>query len=269
VEAAIMCNSGKYLCAAIAATLALTAHSVRADQVSRFDAGAEGWVVVNGGSSIAWDSARGNPPGGVRSSDAMGNRLWYFSAPVAYRGDLSQYVGGSLSWDLLGLTTTLSPAGAAADVIIEGPAGRIGFPIDGNIDQATWQTFTVPLVAGNWFVVGAFPASTPSGSPIAVEQFNAVMANVTGLYIQGEYRNGSDQSVLDNVRLEAPLSCNYDYNQDENVDLVDAQQMAQVAAGVITADPSWLSGDLNGDENADLADAQILAAFVANGICGL
>jgi subtilisin-like proprotein convertase family protein len=61
--------------------------------------------------------------------------------------------------------------------------------------------------------------------------------------------------------------CNYDYNQDENVDLTDAQLMAQVAAGIITADPSWLSGDMNGDENADLTDAQQLAQFVASGIC--
>jgi subtilisin-like proprotein convertase family protein len=61
--------------------------------------------------------------------------------------------------------------------------------------------------------------------------------------------------------------CEYDYNQDENVDLTDAQLMAQVAAGLITADPSWLSGDLNNDENADLTDAQILAQYVASGVC--
>jgi hypothetical protein len=70
------------------------------------------------------------------------------------------------------------------------------------------------------------------------------------------------------LTLTPPSSpCDYDYNQDENVDLTDAQLMAQVAAGVITADPSWLSGDLNGDENADLTDAQILAQFVASGNC--
>jgi hypothetical protein len=45
--------------------------------------------------------------------------------------------------------------------------------------------------------------------------------------------------------------------------------MAQVAAGIITADPSWLSGDLNNDENADLTDAQLLAAYVASGVCGV
>jgi hypothetical protein len=66
-----------------------------------------------------------------------------------------------------------------------------------------------------------------------------------------------------------PSPCNYDYNQDENVDLTDAQNMAAVAAGTLTPGPRWLDGDLNGDENADLTDAQILAQFVATGVCPL
>jgi len=66
-----------------------------------------------------------------------------------------------------------------------------------------------------------------------------------------------------------PGPCNYDFNQDENTDLIDAQQMAQVFVGLIINQPGWLDGDLNGDENADLADAQLLAAFVVTGICGV
>jgi hypothetical protein len=64
-------------------------------------------------------------------------------------------------------------------------------------------------------------------------------------------------------------SCDYDFNQDENVDLLDAQQMAQVFVGLLTPESNWLDGDLNGDENADLTDAQILAAFVVSGNCAL
>jgi hypothetical protein len=64
-------------------------------------------------------------------------------------------------------------------------------------------------------------------------------------------------------------TCDYDFNQDENVDLTDAQQMAQVFVGLITPEATWLSGDLNGDENADLTDAQLLAAYVVTGNCGL
>jgi hypothetical protein len=66
-----------------------------------------------------------------------------------------------------------------------------------------------------------------------------------------------------------PLACEYDFNQDENVDLSDAQLMAQVAAGLLVRDPAWLDGDLNNDENADLTDAQILASYVASGVCGV
>ncbi len=64
-------------------------------------------------------------------------------------------------------------------------------------------------------------------------------------------------------------TCDYDFNQDENVDLLDAQQMAQVFVGLLTPESNWLDGDLNGDENADLTDAQLLAAFVVSGNCGL
>jgi hypothetical protein len=63
--------------------------------------------------------------------------------------------------------------------------------------------------------------------------------------------------------------CDYDFNQDENVDLLDAQQMAQVFVGLTPPGPGWLSGDVNGDENADLTDAQILAAYVTTGACPL
>ena len=64
-------------------------------------------------------------------------------------------------------------------------------------------------------------------------------------------------------------SCDYDFNQDENVDLLDTQQMAQVFVGLISPGAGWLDGDLNGDENADLTDAQLLAAFVVTGQCNL
>jgi hypothetical protein len=68
--------------------------------------------------------------------------------------------------------------------------------------------------------------------------------------------------------VDTRVGCNYDFNQDENVDLTDAQLMAQVFVGLVTPEANWLSGDLNGDENADLTDAQVLAQFVVTGTCG-
>jgi hypothetical protein len=76
-------------------------------------------------------------------------------------------------------------------------------------------------------------------------------------------------SVDANASLVSPgqRTCSYDFNQDENFDLVDAQNMAQVVVGLRTADPSWLDGDFNGDENFDLTDAQQVAQAVVTGTC--
>jgi hypothetical protein len=79
--------------------------------------------------------------------------------------------------------------------------------------------------------------------------------------------SGRGSATTITVRVGNPATCEYDFNQDENVDLTDAQLMAQVAAGIISPEAGWLDGDLNLDENADLTDAQILAAYVASGVC--
>jgi hypothetical protein len=87
-----------------------------------------------------------------------------------------------------------------------------------------------------------------------------------GRVIAGWAYNTTTQRYLGYVAT-LPLACEYDFNRDENIDLTDAQQMAQVFVGLIPAQPTWLDGDLNGDENADLTDAQLLAAFVVTGVC--
>jgi lysophospholipase L1-like esterase len=57
-------------------------------------------------------------------------------------------------------------------------------------------------------------------------------------------------------------ACDLDFNRDENQDLLDAQQLAQVVVGLLSPEPTWLEGDINRDENVDLADAQLLARVV-------
>ena len=193
--------------ALVALTLSALAPLAQADITSTFDSDAEGWTAVNGGDAVTWNAAWGNPGGAIRSGDATSGRLWYFAAPTAYHGDLSSYVGGSVTWDLLGLTGG-SAAGQSSDVILEGTAGRIGYAIPGNIDLATWQTFSVPLTFSGWYFTPAFPSTSATGTAVTEAEFAAVLANITGFFIQGEYRNGDDAARLDNVlvRVPAPAS---------------------------------------------------------------
>jgi hypothetical protein len=85
----------------------------------------------------------------------------------------------------------------------------------------------------------------------------------------GEYDCVVTNSCGTTISSSAVVYCfvDYDYNQDENVDLVDAQDLAQVFVGLRQPEANWLDGDLNGDENADLTDAQLLATFVVSGVC--
>jgi len=78
----------------------------------------------------------------------------------------------------------------------------------------------------------------------------------------------SGDLVIRAVVERVPQSlCDYDYNQDENVDLADAQNIAQVFVGLLTPGANWLSGDFNNDENVDLLDAQQLAVYITTGQC--
>ncbi len=109
-----------------------------------------------------------------------------------------------------------------------------------------------------WLVNGQIVGTGPAPSILLTEGVNEVTLIVT---------DNLGATGFDSLIVTVGRSCNYDFNQDENVDLLDAQQMAQVFVGSLTPESNWLTGDLNRDENADLTDAQLLAQFVVTGSC--
>ncbi len=117
----------------------------------------------------------------------------------------------------------------------------------------------------------------PSNKSTATDELVTVPVNNPQGATQMRVRFSDAESgfwALSNISITGVVGtpvfpCNYDFNQDENVDLTDAQLMAQVFVGLVTPEANWLDGDLNRDENADLTDAQILAQFVVTGVCNL
>lgn len=143
----------------------------------------------------------------------------------------------------------------------------------------------IPFDPASW--IDLTPGTNTVAGPSGPLEFNAAGTDTGTLTVDREAFLGWPASTLigsfrciigsacgDVITQEAVMttsdrcSC-YDFNSDENVDLLDAQQMAQVFVGLITPQPDWLSGDLNADENADLSDAQALAVFVVSGTCGV
>jgi len=241
----------------------VAANVAQADVVSTFDTGVEGWTLANGGFfPLAWSATLGNPGGCLQGREGSGGRLWYYAAPAAFYGDQSSMIGGSLSWDIRNIITG-SLAGAAADVILHGAGIRIGYAIPGNADLPEWQTFSVPLSASGWFVMpGGFPDTPFTGTPVTESQFADVLADVTALYIQGEYRNGGDSSALDNVIMAPAIcpACAADYDGNGGVDGGD------LAAFFTDFEAGEGCADVDGNGGVDGGDlAEFFLVFEAGG----
>ncbi len=135
---------------------------------------------------------------------------------------------------------------------------------------SNWQ----PIVEGvnEFFGTYLFDASGATAATLTVDRGQLLWQSGGEFRVIADNQCGILASRAATLLLSDDPSaspCDYDFNRDENVDLLDAQQMAQVFVGLITPEATWLDGDLNGDENADLTDAQLLAAYVVTGVCGV
>lgn len=192
----------------------LSSASAQAWVQSTFDTGTDGWTIIsnNGGCAIGalatpqifvWASTGGNPGGYFfRSSETPGVTTSFFRAPAAYHGDQSSAMGGLLAFDLKQSATNSQFDNP--DVIIIG-GGLVLFYNTAFNPRTTWTHYEVPLRAGaGWFVGGC----TTEATELDLE---AVMSDITELWIRGEFRSGGDTCSLDNVIVTV---CAADFNTD-------------------------------------------------------
>ena len=193
-----------YLTKAVAvAGVAICAHAASAQIVSAFDTDDEGWSTINDTSSFGFDSTLGNPPGSVVGVDQVRGGIWYFSAPSKFLGDRSGSLGLTLSWEILGVTGNQALGGNRADVYLSSGSTLVGIDLDVTPSTSSFTGVTVTLDAAGWEFVSS-GNGTMSGTAVDAATFQSVLANLDGLFIRGEYTNGSDSAALDNVVLEVP-----------------------------------------------------------------
>ncbi len=201
------------------------------------------------------------PPVGptpVLGCSITGGEVYRGNAIPCFRGHyiFADYCSGDIySFRMVGNTITeLTDRRAQLD-----PPGT---PSLGNIvsfgTDASGEMYVVDQAGGEVFKIVAGTATGPDCNN------NSIIDSCD--IAQGTSLDANANGIPDECEVGP---CDYDFNQDENIDLLDAQQMAQVFVGLLTPGANWLDGDLNGDENADLTDAQILAAYVVTGDCGL
>lgn len=166
---------------------------------TRFTFGLDGWTVTNG--TETREASGGNPGGNIRAVEG-GSGVYAYEAPTKYLGDKSDFIGGTLSFDLK-QDGDASPYDDS-DVTLTG-AG-LTLVIDAGDNPGTdWTSYTVGLGLGAGWKVGSL------GGRIATEdEILSVLSDLESLRIRGEFVNGStdDASNLDNVVLtdSAPVA---------------------------------------------------------------
>jgi hypothetical protein len=186
--------------------LGLAAQAASADVVSSFSSNDEGWrglsftdfstnnfTVNNGPYSLNYHATGGNPGGYVGVDVDPDSGYFTFLAPSAYLGNMTGATG--LSYDFI------HPSGAInlnfLDVILEGGGLRLIFKSSPDFGpDGTWKTVNASFTPSAAWHVTNYNGVAPTAG-----QFQTVLANLTGLYINGEYTNGSESAGLDNVRL--------------------------------------------------------------------
>jgi len=169
-----------------------------------FDTDDQGWSVANDGTGFMWDSAIGNNGlGAIRARDVVSGNIWLFSAPTDVQGNLSALYNTSISYDILGITGSHTNLGGdRADIILTGAGLSIGIDAGTQPVNDQWTSASALVSAdADWKIISAFSDATLSGTLATQQQIESILADLTGLYIRGEYTNGGDATAIDNVNF--------------------------------------------------------------------
>lgn len=182
-----------------------------AAQTSTFNSSNENWRASGDptNTDAFWEPTGGNPGGYIRVEDDAIGGLWYFDAPSRYTGNKCDAYGKYLRWDQFTSDTTnqFNPIGTR-DVILESNTMTLVFDNPQNPGLG-WTHFDVLLREDAGWRIGNLNGPAPTQA-----QFQSVLANVSGLRIQGEYRSQADFGGLDNVILESVF--HFDLDGDDS-----------------------------------------------------
>ena len=182
--------------------LAVATCPAAADIEWTFDNDSMGWGTLNDARNFEWDGTIGNGPGAIKARDVGDGRIWYFSAPTAELANLGGMYGGEISWDALGIQGNQTSISPRADVMLFGAGLEIGINVGEIPLLSGWTSWSASIDASSdWRLISDVGDGDLGATQATEAQIRAVLADLQGLHIRGEFTNGADRSALDNVRL--------------------------------------------------------------------
>jgi hypothetical protein len=182
------------------AVLVAAVFPVSAGVTWSFDEDAAGWGTLNDAREFAWDGSIGQPSGAIKARDIGDGRIWYFAAPVADISNASGMYGGEIGFDNMGIQGNQASFSDRADVMLVGGGFEIGVSFGVQPVNGQWASWSVAVNdASGWEHVSSLSSGSLTGNAVSESAMRAVLADLQGFYIQGEYTNGADRSALDNA----------------------------------------------------------------------
>lgn len=158
----------------------------------------EGWTITENSNEVAptyFDSG-GNPGGFINATGSVTENFWVYNAPDKFLGDVSDALGGTLSYDLR--QDTSRPAVDAPDVVLSGGGLQLTAAAQQTPTDSDWTSYSIDLDTSGGWVVGPFGSASESATR---EQLNTVLSDLTQIGIAGDFITDSNNGDLDNVVL--------------------------------------------------------------------
>ena len=175
--------------------------SALANVTDTFDASADGWTHAPGGdpdTTVTFSATGGNPGGCIVLDDAAEGANDFFDAPAKYLGNDSVYFNGTFSFQLADNSSIDS---LSAELTLTDGAGDTLTQALPNFSSGGYVSFSFTLnQSGGW----TYTPAGGTGSAATQAEFQAVLANVSSLVVPGDFHNGAEMTLLDNVALSVP-----------------------------------------------------------------
>ncbi len=182
---------------------------------SYFASGDEGWKVVNlpnypetsgysnlvsGPYAVEYQTNGGLNGGCIKATDQWAYSNFYFSAPARFLGNKSNYYGGTLSFSKLHTLHGHDPFGSLGDVVLVGNDRVLVCDVFPDPTACTgWTNHLVRLDETARWRLNRLAGAAPTAAEI-----QAVLAQLSAIYIRGEFFDYTDDCWLDNVVLADP-----------------------------------------------------------------